>query len=78
MSEGVIQYKYYEKPTSKRMTLAKDTAMSENSKIQVLSNEVIRGLLNTSLNLSDSVRCDIVDNYAQKLVNSGYSVEDCN
>jgi hypothetical protein len=48
--------------------------MAEYSKICSLSTEVIRRLLNTSEDVPDSVRCAILDRFAQKLMNSGYGL----
>ena len=74
-AENVIQYKFYEKPTTTQKVIMKQSAMAENSKIQVLSNELIRRLKNTSLELGEEVKVEILDGYTQKLINSGYTLE---
>ena len=48
--------------------------MRTASKIRSLSNEVLRRLLNTSEDVLDSVRCAILDTFAQKLYKSGYGL----
>ena len=70
-----IEYKYYEKPMSSNVTLQKKTAMEENQKMKTLSNDLIRRLLNTSEYLEDGVRVKVIDDYSQKLFNSGFGTE---
>ena len=73
-ADNMVQYRFYEKPTNPNTVLHMRTAMAEDSKIRSLSNEVIRRLLNTSEDVPDSVRCEILDRFAQKLYNSGYGL----
>ena len=49
--------------------------MSENSKLQCLSNDLVRGLLNTKEELPPTYREEVVNNYGIKLMTSGYSKE---
>ena len=70
-----VEYKFYEKPMSSSVTVQKVTAMDENQKVKTLSNELTRRLLNTSEALVDEDRVMVVDNYTQKLMNSGFGVE---
>ena len=44
---NIVEYRYYEEPTTTNTTIWKTTAMSQNPKIQCLSNDLIRRLLNT-------------------------------
>ena len=48
--------------------------MGENTKILSLSNDLVRGLVNTK-ELHLKYREDVVDQYARKLITSGYSKE---
>ena len=57
------------------MTVQQKSAMNENVKLQVLSNDMVRRLLNSSEVLGSSEKARVVDMYAQKLMNSGYSKE---
>ena len=50
-------------------------AMEENIKIKPLSNDLIRRLLNTSERLGLEDRIKVVDKYSQKLLNSGFKIE---
>ena len=63
-------YKYYEKPTT-----TNSTTMAENSKVQVLANDLVRRLLNTMEELPASYRAAVIDQYAGRLLTSGYGYE---
>ena len=69
--DNLIIYKFFEKPMT---VLHQRTAMPEDSKIRSLANDLTRRMLSTSERVSDSTRREIVDMYAQKLLNSGYLV----
>ena len=49
--------------------------MGEDAKLQILSNDLIRRLRNSSEELGKGAKIEIVDNYAQKLANSGFRGE---
>ena len=49
--------------------------MDENSRMKTLSNDLTQRLLNTSESLGDDESIDAINKYSQKLVNSGYRVE---
>ena len=66
---------FFEKPTNSNETIQRKTAMGEDSKIQILSNDLIRRLKNNSEELGEGAKVEIVDNYTQKLLNSGYQGE---
>ena len=51
------------------------TALGENQKIQILTQEMIRRLGNTMEGLEDELYCRIVDDFSQKLYNSGNGEE---
>ena len=70
-----VQFKFYEKSTSSKKTVQRDSAMEENSKIQTVSNNLVRRLCNTGESMGAREQCKVVDDYAQKLGNSGYSLE---
>ena len=72
---NVVNYKYYEKDTCAKMTVQMKSAMNENMKIQIVSQDMIRRLLNTKEELGAAARGAIVDMYAKKLLQSGYSKE---
>ena len=70
-----VVWRFYEKPTTTIMTVQKDSAMEENSKMKILSNDLVRRFLNSSEDLGGDEKCRIVDGYAKKLLSSGYSRE---
>ena len=70
-----VQFKFYEKPTSSNTTVQRRTAMGEDTKIQIVSNDLVRRLKNNSEDLGQGAKVEIVDNYTQKLRNSGYTRE---
>ena len=70
-----IQFKFFEKDTTTNLCIQKRSAMQENQKIQSLTNEVIRRLLNTGGGVTNEVRRGILDKYGVKLLTSGYSIE---
>ena len=73
--ENQVYYKYYEKPTTANTTLLKSSAMAENQKMQCLSNDLVRRLLNTREGLPTHYRADVVNCYGVKLLTSGYSYD---
>ena len=70
-----MEYNYYEKPMSSNMVVQKSSAMDENSKMRILANDLTRRLLNTSESLGMDAKIQVVDHYSQKLINSGFGVE---
>ena len=70
-----VMYKFYEKPMCSSVTVQRRTAMGEDSKIQVVSNDLIRRLLNNAEELGAASKVEVVDQYSQKLANSGYEGE---
>ena len=73
--ENVVVYKYYEKPTTANTTILKSTAMAENPKVQCLSNDLVRRLLNTREGLPLKYRAEVVNSYGVKLLTSGYGYD---
>ena len=71
-SSNIVEYKFFEKPTTTNTTIRMKTAMSENSKLQCLSNDLVRRLLNTREELPASYREEVIDGYGLKLLTSGY------
>ena len=74
-ANNIVDYNFYEKPMSSNVTVQRMSAMEENSKMKTLSNDLIRRLLNTSERLGLEKRIKVVDNYSQKLLNSGFKLE---
>ena len=72
---NVVEYKFYEKPTTSNTTIRKTSAMGENQKVQSLSNDLVRRLLNTKEDLPCGYKEVVVDDYGNKLLTSGYGRE---
>ena len=72
--DNKTMYKFFQKPMASNMVLQRCSAMPENMRVASLTQEMIRRMLNTSEDLDDSARVEVVDEYAQKLINSGYSL----
>ena len=70
-----ILYRFFEKETSSSRTVQKRSAMEENSKHQVLANDLVRRLCNSMEQLGEEERRRIIDGYSQKLINSGYGID---
>ena len=74
-NNNMILYRFYEKPTTSDVCLQADTALSQNTIVQSLVEDVKRRMLNTSELVGDSVRCKILDKFAQKMLNSGHDMK---
>ena len=66
--DNMVEYNYYEKETCSKMTVQFKSAMNENTKIQIVSQDVVRTLLNTKEELGAKNRGEVVDRYAKKLL----------
>ena len=73
--DNKVLYRHYQKPMASNMVLQRGSAMPENMKVASLNQEVIRRMMNTSEDLDISVRTEVVDEYAQKLFNSGFKLD---
>jgi hypothetical protein len=62
----------FEKPMVPNMVLHRRSAMPEATRGATMNQELIRRMVNTSKMESDERRVQIVDNYADKLMNSEY------
>ena len=62
-SNNIVEYQYYKKPTTTNTTVRMTTAMGENSKLQCLSNDLVRRLLNTKEELPSQYREQVIDQY---------------
>ena len=74
-NKNEILFQQYEKEVSAKQTIQKNSAMGDNVKFQILSQDMVRRLLNTSDSMGAETRELVVDNYSQKLINSGYPRE---
>ena len=71
-----LEYEFYKKPVSSKLTILKDSALSESVKSSTISQEIIRRLTNTSLEASQETKNRIIEEYISTLEDSGYSQEE--
>ena len=67
-----ILYTFFEKEMSSKFSIMKTSALPEKSKISSLSNDMLRRMKNVSELLDQETRNIVVDNYARRLLMSGY------
>ena len=72
--DNKVVYKYYEKPTTPATVIHARSAMTESTRRATLNQELIRRMTTTSELVEDVIRVEIVDGYAQKLINSEYNL----
>ena len=73
--QSQIEFKFWEKPTHNNRTIDRKSSMGENMRQQVLSQEIERRLGNTCEGLEKTVYEGIINDVCQKMVNSGYEVD---
>ena len=73
--KNMLEFRYYEKPTTCNTTVLRRSAMEENPKHKVLGNDLIRRFLNTEEKLLVGEAAQLIDDYSVKLLTSGYSKE---
>ena len=73
-SSNLILFSFYEKPMVAKTVLMRRSAMPENTRMATLNQETIRRMINTSELVCMTTRLQVIDNYAQKLINSEYDL----
>ena len=73
-SLNIIEYAFYEKPTTSNRTLQSDTALNQNYLIKSLANEVDRRLDSFSETVEIGEKVAALDRFSQKLINSGHNL----
>ena len=68
-----VKYMFFEKPMANSRVLNRKTAMSENGMVASLSQEVVRRCKNTSEELTQEQKNQVLDRYTEKLLTSGHS-----
>ena len=58
--DNQVDYCFYEKPTTSPVTVRKESALEENSKVQILSNNLIRMYYNTKEDSTTEVKTKII------------------
>ena len=73
--DNKIIFQYFEKSMVPKMVIHRRSAMPESTRRATLNQELIRRMVNTSEMVDMTKRLEIVDNYATKLINSEYTLE---
>ena len=73
---SLIQHTHYIKPMSNKQVLHKEGAINIKTKMQILSNDLFRVMRNISLNLTTSERVTHIQDFMDRIQNSGYSKYD--
>ena len=68
-----IDYEYFEKPTKNPKILMAESAINANSKRTILTQECLRRIRNTKVELGDGVRNGHLNRFMIKMKNSGYN-----
>ena len=69
---NMIHYEFIQKPMSSNLVLKADSALSDSVKVASLKEEVVRRLKNTSQTLDFSKRMETLEDFSQKMINSGH------
>ena len=75
VEENKVIHRFYEKPTTAKVTVQERSAMEERAKMKILSNDLTRRMLNMMVGLEEEEKLKTIDRYGQKLLNSGFSRE---
>ena len=70
-----VLYNFFEKGMAAKTVMRRESALSENTKVSSLSQDVIRRLKHTSLTLPTAARVKIIDEFSRKMLTSGYKRE---
>ena len=71
--ETMINYEFFEKPTKNPTILLAESAINSSSKRTILTQECLRRLRNTKIELDESVRNEHLNQFMLKMKNAGYS-----
>ena len=71
--ENIIDFEFFEKPTKNPKVILADSALSSSSKRTILTQECLRRLRNTKLELGKEIQNKYLSEFMLKLKNSGYS-----
>ena len=71
---GLINYSYFQKLMKTPLVIMEKSAMGQNQRYSILSNEMIRRLSNTNHEQPDVEDVSrVIETFTQELKNSGYS-----
>ena len=73
--ENRVDFQFFEKPTKNKRVILETSALPANQKRTILTQECLRRLLNTKIELGEEVRKEHLNNFMLKLKNSGYGTK---
>ena len=73
MVDGILYHSYFEKEMKSQSTIMQRTAMSEQQKMSILSNELVRRLSNIHREEVEEEIHDVIEHYVTQLKKSGYN-----
>ena len=73
MVAGLLYHTYYEKAMKNQLTVMQRSAMSENQKMAILSNELVRRVSNIHRDVLEEELEGVTEHYISQLKSSGYS-----
>ena len=71
----IVLYEHFVKPMKSNLVVQRRIALSENTKVASLTQEVVRLLLNCSEDLEESQRVEHLNNLSVKMKTSGYNTQ---
>ena len=72
ISEGILLHSYYEKPMRSSYVILQKSALGEQQRMSILSNELIRRLSNIHEDVIATEIHPIIEHYTSQLNSSGY------
>jgi hypothetical protein len=73
MLAGLLYHTYYEKAMKNQLTVMQRSEMSENQKMAILSNELVRRVSNIHRDVLEEELEGVTEHYISQLKSSGYS-----
>ena len=70
-----IDFEFYEKPTKNPMVVLASSALSNSQKRTILTQECLRRLRNTKVELGPEIQKKHLDKFMLKVKNSGYTTK---
>ena len=74
--QNKVMFRFFEKAMVSPMVLHRRSAMPEGIRRATLNQEMVRRMVNTSELVDVKTRIDVVDDYAQRLLNSEYTLKE--
>ena len=69
---GILYHSYFEKGMKSQFTIMRRSAMSEQQKMSILSNELVRRLSNIHRDVLQEEIKEVIEHFITQLKNSGY------